>query len=717
MPDKSIKEMTPLERRHYSLSVRVFHATIKASIILGIAALLVGLGLYTYALINQYKGDAFDITKSAGLILDNVTGADRFSEAVMSVYYGMSEEDRQQMGTDAYHDRFSEFEDDSNYKMILAILNDFRLSSDINDIYLAMYVRDPSRLVYIADPDDKPGFVRRIGDWDNVEDREAETFLNLKWGRDGRLYDISLTKDYGWMCTAGVPVRDDTGVIVGYVLADITLTQVGEGMKTFLFQYSVTMLLVVNLIGFFMTRRMRKTLVAPINEIADAAQDYVRDRQAGIPGVDHFSMLNIKTGDELENLSLVMADMERDIADYEENLTNAVAEKERISTELDLARRIQADMLPNIFPPFPERSDLDIFASMTPAKEVGGDFYDFFLIDDSHLGLVIADVSGKGIPAALFMMIAKILVQNYSLAGQSPKDVLAILNSQICKNNREEMFVTVWLGILDLATGKLTAANAGHEYPILRQPDGQFEVIRDEHSFVIGGIEGIEYHNYELQLKPGAKLFVYTDGIPEATAENDELFGVQRTVAAINEVADQSPRCILEHLHQAVNRFVGTAPQFDDMTMLCVEYMPSAGRSKSVLKEWTLDAKVENIPLMTDQINEELEALDCPMKAQLQIDVAIDEIMSNISYYAYSPDIGKLTVRLETEDSPRALILHFIDHGRPFNPLSAGEPDTTLAATEREVGGLGIFLVKKSMDGMSYDYRDGQNILSIRKLL
>ena len=200
-----------------------------------------------------------------------------------------------------------------------------------------------------------------------------------------------------------------------------------------------------------------------------------------------------RTDDEIEILAESFATLSKRTRNYIAQITEITAEKERIGTELALATRIQADMLPNIFPAFPERPDFDIYATMTPAKEVGGDFYDFFLIDDTHLGLVMADVSGKGVPAALFMMISKILVQNYAMTGRSTAEVLRSVNEQICSNNREEMFVTVWFGILDTATGKITAANAGHEYPVIMQTGSRSQLIKDKHGFVIGGMEGIRY--------------------------------------------------------------------------------------------------------------------------------------------------------------------------------------------------------------------------------
>jgi serine phosphatase RsbU (regulator of sigma subunit) len=246
-------------------------------------------------------------------------------------------------------------------------------------------------------------------------------------------------------------------------------------------------------------------------------------------------------------------------------------ESSRLETELNMASNIQSSMLPSIYPAFPERPEFDIYASMDPAKEVGGDFYDFFLIDDDHLGLVMADVSGKGVPAALFMMASKIIIANNAKIGKDAAQVLTDANNAICTNNPEEMFVTVWLGILELSTGKLTSANAGHEYPAVMQ-NGEFELLKNKHGFVIGGMEGVRYKQFELFLKPGDKIFLYTDGVPEATDKNSELFGTDRMIIALNQNTSASPKETLSNVRAAVDAFVGDAEQFDDLTMLCLEY-------------------------------------------------------------------------------------------------------------------------------------------------
>ena len=272
--------------------------------------------------------------------------------------------------------------------------------------------------------------------------------------------------------------------------------------------------------------------------------------------------------------------MEEDMERYVENLTAVTAEKEHMDTELSLAKDIQANSIPNIFPPYPERKDFDLYAVMDPAKEVGGDFYNFIMTDDDHLAVLIGDVSGKGIPGALFMMAANLMLSYRTHLGSRPEDVLRFVNNDISAHNKAEMFVTVWIGILELSTGKLVAASAGHEYPALQRPNGRFEIFRDKHGFVLGGMAGLQYHEYELQLEPGAKLFLYTDGVPEATNTKQEMFGEARMLAALNEKAD-TPKQVLENVRHAVDGFVGEAEQFDDLTMLCLEYKGKAQKTEN----------------------------------------------------------------------------------------------------------------------------------------
>ncbi len=284
------------------------------------------------------------------------------------------------------------------------------------------------------------------------------------------------------------------------------------------------------------------------------------------------NLADVDPHNEIGQLSEDVVDLARELDQHIERIGTITAEKERIGAELQLAGRIQASMIPQVFPPFPDRHEFELYALMDPAKEVGGDFYDFFLIDDDHLCLVIADVSGKGIPGALFMMVSEVILRSCAMLGRGAAEILTKTNEGICSNNQAGMFVTVWVGILELSTGKLTAANAGHEYPALKRADGSFELLRDKHGLVIGAMPGVRYREYELQMEPGDKLFVYTDGVPEATAADNSMFGKERMLEALNEDPAASPEQLLGHVRRAVDGFVKEAEQFDDLTMLCVEY-------------------------------------------------------------------------------------------------------------------------------------------------
>ena len=280
-----------------------------------------------------------------------------------------------------------------------------------------------------------------------------------------------------------------------------------------------------------------------------------------------------RTGDEIEVLAESFANISHKTVEYVGEVKRVTAEKERIATELHMANRIQESMLPNTFPAFPDRSAFDIYASMSPAKEVGGDFYDFFFIDPDHLAIVIADVSGKGVPAALFMMISRTIIKNCAMLGKGAAQILEESNRALCSENKMEMFVTSWIGILQISTGRLTAANAGHEYPaIYHFRTGEFSLYKDRHSFVLGGMPNVRYREYELKLEPGDKLFIYTDGVAEASNSKEELFGTDRMLAALNAASKGSPKDILFSVRDAVDAFSGNAEQFDDLTMLCLEY-------------------------------------------------------------------------------------------------------------------------------------------------
>ena len=280
----------------------------------------------------------------------------------------------------------------------------------------------------------------------------------------------------------------------------------------------------------------------------------------------------IRTNDEIGDLAESFNNMAASLKDYVKNLAAVTAEKERIGAELNIATQIQADMLPRIFPPFPDRKEFDIYATMNPAKEVGGDFYDFFLIDDNHLAMVMADVSGKGVPAALFMVIAKTLIKNRAQMGGTPSEILADVNNQLCEGNEAELFVTVWLGILEISTGHVTASNAGHEYPAIYRPGEGYTLFKTKQSPAVATMEGLRFKPSEFTLNPGDNLYLYTDGVAEATNSSEELYGTDRMLDALNGTEGMTVEEILRTLKKSVDDFTGDAPQFDDITMLSLRY-------------------------------------------------------------------------------------------------------------------------------------------------
>ena len=568
MPEKSVRSMGRLERQHRSISAKTFRSTVFCCVLLGLVALLMGLVIYIVSMANQYIDHAIQLASIAQSSATRGADALSLSDQVMEKYRTLTEEQRAAVGSEEYRALFAEEREGHDYDVLVHMLAGYLSSDYVYDVYIAMYDEETCAMVYVVDPETEERLYP--GEWESVTEKGMRKFLD--WDGTGRLYDIDHTENYGWLCTAGLPIQDKAGVTHAFLLVDIDVGNLIAGVKSFAVGLSAAVILLTALIAWAYTRRMKKSIVNPINAIARAAGAYAEDRKAGNPAADHFSALNIHTGDEIENLGLTMADMERNMAEYVDQLTAATAEKERIVTELTLANRIQAAMLPNVFPPFPDRPEIDLYASMDPAREVGGDFYDFYLVDEDHLCLIIADVSGKGIPAALFMMIIKVILQSCAMLGQSPAEILTKTNEAICAKNPEDMFVTVWVGILELSTGRLTAANAGHEYPALRQRDGRFVLYKDPHGLVVGGMEGTRYREYSLDLEPGDKIFVYTDGVPEATDADNRLFGADRMLAALNRQPGAAPEQILKNVREAVDGFVRDAEQFDDLTMLCLEY-------------------------------------------------------------------------------------------------------------------------------------------------
>ena len=373
--------------------------------------------------------------------------------------------------------------------------------------------------------------------------------------------------DYGYNTAAIEPVLDENGKVFAMAAVEIPMVTLQMALRQYLI-YAV--LVTVGIIVLFMLIYMIYLycfVVRPINQIAQGTEAFVKNNNH-MPD----QLLRIKTHDEIQTLAESFIKMEKDIVEYTENLTAITAEKERVNTELSVATRIQANMLPSIFPAFPERKEIDIYATMNPAKEVGGDFYDFFMVDERHLAIVMADVSGKGVPAALFMVIGKTLIKDHTQSGKDLGEVFTEVNELLCESNSEGLFITAFEGVLDLASGEFRFVNAGHEIPYICKKGGNFEPYKIRAGFVLAGMEGMRYKCGEMRLDVGDKIFQYTDGVTEATNANNELYGMERLTNILGEDPTLSPTELLPKVKEDIDRFVGEAPQFDDITMLCLEY-------------------------------------------------------------------------------------------------------------------------------------------------
>jgi sigma-B regulation protein RsbU (phosphoserine phosphatase) len=387
-----------------------------------------------------------------------------------------------------------------------------------------------------------------------------------------------------------------------------------------------------------------------------------------------------------------------------------MTDNDKISAELSVAAQIQTSMIPSVFPPFPERKEFDLYASMVPAKEVGGDFYDFYLVKDDNLAVIIADVSGKGVPAALFMVITKTLFENSS-SSLSPKRVFEKVNKRLIKNNETGMFVTAFMGFYNIPTGRFIYSNAGHNPPLLKRKGGDYEFIINEPCLVLGSFENAKYTENEITLEKGDMLYLYTDGVTEAMNVKSELFSETRLLEVLNKNKDASPELLLKIVKKEVDDFSEGAQQFDDITMLALKINDGDTRD-AVEKELRLEASPANLEKVMAFMAERLRICNFSEEFLSVVKIAVEEIYMNIANYAYKPGTGEAVINVSIAQK---ITIRFEDTGRPYNPLTQAEPDLDKSPIEREIGGLGIYLVRKLMDSVEYSRADDKNILTITK--
>ena len=538
---------------------------------LTITAAAVGYDVYAGTMDAHYQMLAMNVSKTAASLV-NAEEVGELVAQVMEIYrkdpaptYDSDEEWAE------YLSQYTGISEQESFTTLYDTLYKIKTANNVLSLYISYMDSESMTGIYIIDAD-KTETGCPTGTWDIIYPQNYEAMKHPENGFEAYITD---TEEYGWLCSAGAAVLDDSGKAVAHVFTDISMESVMADRQAFLMRLCAILIGITTVITLALIKVVNTALVKPINSLASAASSYVEAKEEG--EVSALALLDIHTGDEVENLSHALKRMERDINGYIENLTHVTAEKERIGAELSVATHIQASMLPCIFPAFPNRREFDIYATMTPAKEVGGDFYDFFLVDDDHLAVVIADVSGKGVPAALFMVIAKTLIKDHTQSGKPPEEVFTEVNRQLCEANDENLFVTAWMGVLEISTGKLVYVNAGHNPPVIGRKNGETEFLRSRPGFVLAGLDFTKYRAGRLELMPGDLLYLYTDGVTEAMNTAQELYGEERLKRTLDANVSAAPEEIFKAVKKDLDDFVADAPQFDDITMLAMRYLGREG--------------------------------------------------------------------------------------------------------------------------------------------
>ncbi len=565
-------------KKNNSLQRVAVRAILLGACIFMLVLTAVELVLHVYAIMGNYKDEAEHEGAFVMSLMDPAYIERIFAETKDN-YASIPEELRRQQFTDPYRERCAVVLDDE-YFTAREILVKCREQTGMRNIQMEFYDPENQRMVVVLDGD-TPDFAYLPGQWLSDELGEIESPEQIEYILSSDWYmPVGYGEVSGWTATDYMEIFDTRGNLIGYLVMNIDINEFSNRMGMFLALYIPIMIVILLLAAIRITGGLKKRIINPVNKLAEAARAYTRrDKTLESPEESYFQYLQIDTRDEIQQLWDSMTDMEQDMTGTLSRIRKMTAERERLTqerarlqTELDIARDIQRASLPSTFPAFPNRTEFDLFARMTPAKVVGGDFYDFFLLDDDHLVLAIADVSGKGIPAALFMMIGKQALRNSALQGGTPAEILTFVNNQLCENNPNEMFVTIWLGILTISTGEVTACSAGHEYPILLRDNGKYELFEEPHGLACGALSGELYENYTFRLPPGGKLFVYTDGVVEAHNGQDELFGAEKLVEELNRGVEDTPKASVKRILKLINDFAGECEQFDDITMLSLWY-------------------------------------------------------------------------------------------------------------------------------------------------
>jgi len=535
------------------------------------SALTASYYIYSEVIMEHYAKTAENLVKTTAGILDEGDVRELSQEIVdryRTVCGGEAPPDLDNASgqeRETYFANFATAADTAAYRRIHERIKKIREANQVLSLYLSYVDAQTDQCVYLCVDSSEP-VICPPGALDQIEVCNRELMERGQY--DFPAYVTNYSR-YGWLCSASAAVRDETGEVLANVFVDISMEEVMQDSRDFLRRLLCALAGMTLALILIMVKGISKTVIHPINLLAKSAAGFVANRKEN--GTGTVQELNIRANDEIGRLAEAVGKMERDINEYIDNIARVTAEKERIGAELNVATQIQASMMPSIFPHFANQEEFEIAAFMQPAKEVGGDFYDFFLVDENHLAIVMADVSGKGVPAALFMVIGKTLIKDHTQPGRDLGEVFCEVNHILCASNSENLFITVFEGVLDLTTGEFPYVNAGHELPFICH-EGSFEAQRIAPGFVLAGLDDMQYQAGCFTLAQGDKLFQYTDGVTEATNGENHLYGMQRLSDVLNRNSGGSPEDILRAVKGDVDGFVGEAPQFDDITMLCLSF-------------------------------------------------------------------------------------------------------------------------------------------------
>ncbi len=466
------------------------------------------------------------------------------------------------------------------YDKMQEYLNNLKNCFDIKYIYIIIPVNDSDydnmKYVMIGMTEEEKKIVNNqsyLGKPSGSEYKKevAQMYIQNMKNKDKIEYYANET-EFGHMYTAMKPLLNSNGEPIAVLSIDIAMNEVTSTLQEYTTGIFIGGTIITAVFLGILYYWLNKRIIKPIKTLK-IQSEYLADleNRANHPEDINIEKSQIHTGDEIEEFSDSLYNMAVNLKKYMINLLDVEKEKHRIGAELSVATAIQANMLPRIFPPYPEFKEFDLYATMNPAKEVGGDFYDFFMIDKTHLAIVIGDVSGKGVPAALFMVISKTIIKNYAMMKLSPEEIFNKANNDLCEGNDAELFTTAWIGIYDLEKRKLSFCDAGHDNPILRKKDGSIEYIKpSKKRIMLAGMEGTQYILNEMILDEGDTILIYTDGVPEANNVNGEFFKQERLEKAVIDSKTSDPKDLIEFIRNRVNEFAGEAPQFDDITMLAL---------------------------------------------------------------------------------------------------------------------------------------------------